>query len=313
LDTPRKIAAGQSNQSDGIFRSDDIQKKVDFIEAGDFHMLAIAEGILFSWGKNSQGQLGIGTFQNMTLPVKVGGKEKFGSDVRIASASQEHSLILTENRELWSFGNGDDGRLGLGTMSGLKIKNPRLVENHHFGTGRISVINAGQSHSAALTEDGKLYTWGSTGRGTGHYAWDRENGKCISALGHMFSKAEQPTQQQVPLQVQHRSMLTRSVAKQRPFGVFARLSEDHVVAFMMVILESNQSKQSKESKKNIQSARGPRTKQVREKDGAADTYSLHSLPSCVLRMIAEMARTYVLPNVYKELRGVRKLLGDPCV
>jgi len=155
LDTPRKIAAGQSNQSDGIFRSDGIQKKVDFIEAGDFHMLAITEGILFSWGKNSQGQLGIGTFRNMTLPVKVGGKEKFGSDVRIASVSQGHSLILTENRELWSFGNGDDGRFGLGNMSSLKVKNPRLVENHHFGTGRISVINAGESHSAALTEDGK--------------------------------------------------------------------------------------------------------------------------------------------------------------
>jgi hypothetical protein len=154
----------------------------------------------------------------------------------------------------------------------------------------------------------------------GQYAWDREYGKRVSALGHMFPKAQQPTQQQVPLQVQHRSISTRRVAteyrtrfvaKQRPFGVFGRLSEDHVVAFMLVILDSNQANKSKVSKKSKQSKRVPQTKQVREKNGAADTYSLHSLPSCVLRMIAEMARTYVLPKVYKELRGVRKVLGDP--
>ena len=130
-------------------------QKDELIQSGDVHVLAIAKDILFSWGQNDHGQLGIGTFRNMTLQVKVVGKEKFGSDVRIASVSQGHSLILTENRELWSFGNGDDGRFGLGNMSSLKVKNPRLVENHHFGTGRISVINAGESHSAALTEDGK--------------------------------------------------------------------------------------------------------------------------------------------------------------
>ena len=46
-------------------------------------------------------------------------------------------------------------------MSFIKnVKIPRLVESKHFGTRRISVINAGKNHSGALTEDGELYTWG---------------------------------------------------------------------------------------------------------------------------------------------------------
>ena len=75
--------------------------------------------------------------------------------------------------------------------------------------------------------------------------------------------------------------------------MFALLPDDHVVAFMMVLQESNQLKK----------------KQVGNKKEVGNNYTLHSLPVCVLRVIVEMARTHFLHKVYKELRGVRKLLG----
>ena len=50
-------------------------------------------------------------------------------------------------------------------------------------------------------------------------------------------------------------------------------------------------------------------KQVGNKKEVGNNYTLHSLPVCVLRVIVEMARTHFLHKVYKELRGVRKLLG----
>jgi alpha-tubulin suppressor-like RCC1 family protein len=35
-----------------------------------------------------------------------------------------------------------------------------MLDPEHFGTGRIACIAAGKGHSAVLTDDGKLYTWG---------------------------------------------------------------------------------------------------------------------------------------------------------
>lgn len=252
------------------------EEKVDFIVAGNDHMLAIASGTLYSWGQNNHGQLGIGTYEDAELPVKVGGREIFNSDVRTASASAEHSLVLTEDRQLWAFGNGQFGRLGLGHISFLmNIKVPRLVESHHFGGSKISVIAAGHYHSGALTEDGKLYTWGG---GTGGLF-----PPLISALAHN----SRIRTQNVPLEVQPRSPVTRSAGEQFPFGVFVPLPDDHILAFMMGTL-----------------AKGA------AKGAAKGTFTMNDIPDAVLRIITEMARTHVLPTVYDKLRAVRKLMGD---
>jgi hypothetical protein len=103
---------------------------------------------------------------------------------------------------------------------------------------------------------------------------------------------------------------TRRVGKQFLFGVFVLLPDDHVVTLMMVTHEEISSSGSKYLKK----------KEVGKKKEVENKCTLKSLPICVLRMIVEigtwylvvaMARTHFLPEVYKELRGVRKLLWDP--
>jgi alpha-tubulin suppressor-like RCC1 family protein len=138
---------------------------VDFIAAGTQHVLAVADGTLFSWGQNCCGQLGTGNsgaFQDKIQPTKIGGEDVFGSPVRVAAANQHHTLVLTEKRELWAFGNAEQGRLGLprSTLTTRFVMSPQMLDPAHFGTGRISCIAAGQGHSAVLTDDGKLYTWG---------------------------------------------------------------------------------------------------------------------------------------------------------
>ena len=83
--------------------------------------------------------------------------------------------------------------------------------------------------------------------------------------------------------------------------MFVLLPDDHVVTLMMVTHEEISSSGSKYLKK----------KEVGKKKEVENKCTLKSLPICVLRMIVEMARTHFLPEVYKELRGVRKLLWDP--
>jgi alpha-tubulin suppressor-like RCC1 family protein len=99
----------------------------------------------------------LGTLEDKALPVKIGGKESFGSGVRMASENKQHSIVLTEDRHLWTFGNAEFGRLGLGNMSFIKsVRSPHLVDSQHFGARRISVINAGKGHSGVFTEDGAI-------------------------------------------------------------------------------------------------------------------------------------------------------------
>jgi alpha-tubulin suppressor-like RCC1 family protein len=139
--------------------------KVEYIAAGTSHVVAIAAGALYTWGQNSSGQLGVGTFEDQRLPVRIGGEDVFGSPVRIAVANEHHTLVLTEKRVLYGFGNAAHGRIGLprpfpGANLAAYVLSPMQVSMENFGKRRVSTISAGKGHSAALTEDGRVYTWG---------------------------------------------------------------------------------------------------------------------------------------------------------
>jgi len=76
-----------------------------------------------------------------------------------------HFLVVTKDGALWTFGSGYDGALG------HNDRNTRLVltriEAQHFGNAKIVSVAGGFSHSAAVTEEGTLYTWGQAS-GLGH-------------------------------------------------------------------------------------------------------------------------------------------------
>lgn len=63
-----------------------------------------------------------------------------------------HSALLVDG-ELWTWGKGEAGRLGLGSEipKYTPSSNPHLEDVRNLGLGGL--------HSAAITEDGSLYTW----------------------------------------------------------------------------------------------------------------------------------------------------------
>jgi alpha-tubulin suppressor-like RCC1 family protein len=102
-----------------------------------------------------------------------------GGLVRIA-----HSLLLTCSGRVMSFGTGQYGALGHGYSGGKQLPDalrPRYVEA--LSGIRCVCVSAGELHSAAVTADGDVYTWG--------------DGFC-GQLGH-GSKTPQPA----PVQVTH--------------------------------------------------------------------------------------------------------------
>lgn len=58
---------------------------------------------------------------------------------------------------MYSWGDGDYGKLGHGGLDGTKL--PRPVEK--LQGVDIADVKCGDQFSVALTKDGKLYTWGS--------------------------------------------------------------------------------------------------------------------------------------------------------
>jgi hypothetical protein len=69
-----------------------------------------------------------------------------------------HSLVTSGKAlEIWSFGSGEDGRLGHGGLGNEAV--PRLIEalNHVA----VKQVATGRFHSMVLTRDGDVFTWGS--------------------------------------------------------------------------------------------------------------------------------------------------------
>jgi alpha-tubulin suppressor-like RCC1 family protein len=136
------------------------------IAAGFTHSVALqADGTLWAWGSNFDGQLGNGDTAtpnpgNQQAPVLVlnGG----GAPYVAAQAGDAHSLARQADGSLWSWGRNDAGQLGNGATD---INNPALPNPVPFrevgAASDWALSGVGGSHSMGLKADGTLWTWGS--------------------------------------------------------------------------------------------------------------------------------------------------------
>jgi len=137
------------------------------VAAGSGHTMALTlEGELWVWGGGRYGQLGLGDEANRLVPTLVGAGAAFGGlPVLTVACGEIHTLAVTKDGALWTFGNGAIGALGHNDHNNRLV--PTRIEAQHFGNANIVSTAGGGSHSAAVTEDGTLYTWGNAS-GLGH-------------------------------------------------------------------------------------------------------------------------------------------------
>ena len=79
-----------------------------------------------------------------------------GQRVVAVSAGYFHSLAVTADGGVWSWGSGDFGQLGHGDQQDQLL--PKKVEA--FAGQRVVAVSAGLGHSLATTGDGAIFTWG---------------------------------------------------------------------------------------------------------------------------------------------------------
>lgn len=112
-------------------------------------------GNLLACGQNDVGQIGFDPddVPEKTRPALVAAIK----DVVDVKAGGMHSMCLTKNGEIWSFGCNDEGALGRDTSEEGSEMKPTKLELPK----KAVKISCGDSHSACLLEDGSVYAWGS--------------------------------------------------------------------------------------------------------------------------------------------------------
>jgi hypothetical protein len=130
------------------------------ISAGIQHSMATdADGLLYTWGNNQYGQLGHGDITPLLSPKHViSGNLGFVTRV---SAGLGHSLAINDSGEMFSWGDNQYGQLGDGDVATQLAP----IQIPFFEEDEIIAVEAGDTHSMALTQDGKLYTWGGNAYG----------------------------------------------------------------------------------------------------------------------------------------------------
>ncbi|KAK6142241.1 hypothetical protein DH2020_022589 [Rehmannia glutinosa] len=129
------------------------------VSAGHYHSLAVtSQGHVWTWGRNSESQLGRGQLsprKTWNKPQKVEGLDQVRA--LAAFASGVVSAAIGDDGTLWVWGNSKRGQLGLGkdiTEAVLPSRVEKLLGHE------IVKVSLGWGHALALTKDGKLFGWG---------------------------------------------------------------------------------------------------------------------------------------------------------
>lgn len=170
-------------QKSALFKdTNPLSPKIQFA-CGRYHTFLWIENILYGWGNNDYGQLGIGENKKTTartlIDIYAKENKKISPPVlidlsnllldennRIAqiSAGENHTLLLTTEGELWGCGSNYFGQLGLGDKKRenkfSKIKLPALNRDE-----KIIHVATGTAHTIFLTSNGNCYASGANNHG----------------------------------------------------------------------------------------------------------------------------------------------------
>ncbi|XP_068612902.1 probable E3 ubiquitin-protein ligase HERC6 [Brachionichthys hirsutus] len=162
--------------------------KVIQVACGNSHSLILTKGgDVLSWGLNSHGQLGLGKKAlKQSMPLLLCALS--GVAVTQISAGGAHSLFLTLPGLVYCCGANGSGQLGLN----------RVDENGRFNVCvvpalrplGVSSLSCGEAHSAALTKDGEVFTFGAGRHGQlGHGSTaDQLRPRLVEGLGGAASQ-----------------------------------------------------------------------------------------------------------------------------
>ncbi|XP_040855905.1 X-linked retinitis pigmentosa GTPase regulator isoform X1 [Ochotona curzoniae] len=131
------------------------------LSCGDEHTAIVTgNNKLYMFGSNNWGQLGLGSKTTVNKPTCV--KALKPEKVKYVACGRNHTLVSTEEGNVYAAGGNNDGQLGLGDTEERNIFH---LISYFTSQHKIKQLSAGSNTSAALTENGELYMWGDNSEG----------------------------------------------------------------------------------------------------------------------------------------------------
>lgn len=131
-------------------------------ECGTHYSIALTEaGELFAWGRNDQGQLGLGEesmgdlYSTETYPRLIRSFPLEGTRIADFACGEHHVTALSTRGALYTWGD----------RAWLEPNRVSLPAEYENSIKCIKKVACGSKFSLALTEDGYLYTWGKKSSG----------------------------------------------------------------------------------------------------------------------------------------------------
>ncbi|KAF7637946.1 Protein kinase domain-containing protein [Meloidogyne graminicola] len=151
------------------------------IRCGDEHLIALTEnGEVFVWGKNKNGQLGIGNKNDVLIPIKI--QIPTRQLIKCIICGPDSTMLITNSGNVLAMGSNKYNKLNLNKRFGFfkEIKNEKqnnqgkkkqIIENALLPTAvrpfprRVVNASLGNNHSGVLLENGNVHLFGLNSNG----------------------------------------------------------------------------------------------------------------------------------------------------
>ena len=121
---------------------------------------------VLSWGFAESGELMQGQAkQHMATPrpISVGQQAFKGQSIQGVACGGQHSVVLCKSGRLFTCGANSDGQLGLSDPDMPLSLEPQRVTA--LSGVHVTQISCGDAHTAVLSHEGVLYSWGAAQNG----------------------------------------------------------------------------------------------------------------------------------------------------
>jgi len=131
------------------------------ISCGSEHTVAITPQDVITWGANDHGQCGHGERAEVDWVKPRSLKVLHGQMVTQVVCGRHHTLCVTATSVVYAWGSNQAGQLGQGDV--LDRRSPVVIGA--LWALPVLQLAAGERHSAALTSNGFLFSWGANDKG----------------------------------------------------------------------------------------------------------------------------------------------------
>ena len=123
---------------------------------GSYHTITLSnDGTAHSFGRNKEGQLGLGHNNDVSLPTPIPNLPQ----IKMVSCGDNFTVCVDHEGFIWSFGSNNEGQLGIGNKTNFNV--PQKLLN----IPPVLSVDCGYDYTLIITNDDDLWSWGCNDKG----------------------------------------------------------------------------------------------------------------------------------------------------